>query len=222
MSNSIRIPLPNTLDLDGDGRVTLGELIRSAWAIAFSLLTGLNVIYWGLVLTLYIITCPWETWRGALKVGAVVFVLSFGISVLVGVLITIRRNLRYERGEKEAKTDLDHERKRRKFELDQIMGVTQQEHSTNWDNAKQDYYARLFLTMSYNKGSFVTRDEWKDKGQPEDAWNRINKLMQKHRIRHGRSTDLQYETFAHAWGIWCDAMLNSRAWVKSGNEYLND
>lgn len=217
---SIHIPLPD-MDLNGDGKVTINELVMSAFLIAASIVLGANVVNGVVVGGLYLIK-PWENWNDARAWLLIIFLLSLGTGTGVGVYFTIKRMLRYERGEREAMTDLEHQRKVKKWEFDVARGADQKATDTQGDGATQDHYARLFLKYSYDMGHFITRREWTKAGLSEDWWNRLNSLMKKYNIRQGASTELQQDTFSEAWGVWCDAMVKGRHWVKHGSDYLKD
>lgn len=219
---TVRIPVQaNPLDLDQDGKVTLDELIRSAFWLALWIVIGLNSLNVAVLACLYVLF-RWEEWTGAVSWSGIVFFASWGIGMVYSSILSLNRMRRYERAEAEAQVDLEHERRRKAFELDQIMGVTRKEDETAWTQATQDRHARLFLELSFDKASFITRDEWKGRGLPEDAWNRINKLMKKYKIRDGRGSTLQHETLAEAWGAWCEKTMKSRSWVKSGDDFLKN
>lgn len=219
---TIHIPLQaNPLDLNQNGRVTLDELVVSAVWIVKWIILGVNAVSIALLASGYMLS-PWAEWGGAFRWSVIVFFASVGIGMLIGAWTCIRRMRRYERAEEESRVDLELERTRKKFELDQIMGVTRKEKETAWTQATQDRYARLFLELSFEKGTFITRDEWKSRGLAEDAWNRVNALMQKYKIRRGREGALQHETLAEAWGAWCEKTMQSRSWVKSGDDLLKN
>jgi len=229
---TIRIPMQgNPLDLNQDGKVTLDELIRSAFWLALWIVIGINSLNLALLASGYVLF-GWENWKGAISWSVIVFFGSWGIGMVYSSLLSVNRMRRYERAEAEARVDLEMERERKRFELDQIIGVTRREEETAWTQATQDRYARLFLELSFEKtaqaekngekGGFITRDEWKGRGLPEDAWNRINQLMKKYHIRKGQSSQLQHETLAEAWGAWCEKTMQSRSWVKSGDDLLKN
>jgi len=199
------------MDLNRDGKVSLGELVVSAFLIvagvfSFLLIVGLTI--WAFVA---------DAWTG------VKFLLTLiTISGAVSIIVALWRLFRYERGEKRDNAEWALKREKEEWELDQIKGVVNQEAETNWTQATQDEMARRYLFWSYKQGQFVTREEWKKKGQPEVAWNRINGLMKEHKIRSKRSRDLQHDDFAEAWGAWCDAMIKSRSWVRSGEDFIKN
>lgn len=217
---SIQIPLPD-MDLNGDGKVTFGELVTGAFLIVGYIVLGINAASIALIGIAYVVH-PWQEWGGALKLMAAVCAASIGIGMVIGAVIGIKRMLRPERGEREALVDRTHEREVKAWEFKVLQGVDQKADDTGGNAATQDHYARIFLKMSYDKGGFITRQEWTARGLSEDWWNRLNKLMQQYHIRHGKSSELQYATMPEAWGVWCDQMLKSRHWVKAGQDYLKE
>ena len=213
--------MPETLDLNGDGRVTLDEIIKGAMWVVFWIVVAVNVAYW-CVLLVALILFGWEDWEWALRGSVVVFCLSLMAGVGYAAQLGISRAKLPEWQKKQVDADIAHARKVAEFEYNVLSGANQQADETAGNAAMQEHYARLFLRMSYDLGKFVTRKEWTDKGLGEDWWNRINRLMLKYGIRQGKSTTLLYRTFAEAWGAWCDAMLKTRRWVRSGDELLPD
>ena len=206
---TINIALPDA-DLNDDGKVTFDELIRStlyiAAMIAFFLLALLGGI--GLILL-----------RGPLIPTLVGYCLV--LATVLGAVIGIRRQIRYERAERLEREELYRRWAREDYEFDVLRGAAQTETDTRWNSARQDQYARLWLNLSYERGKPITRDEWQRQGQPVEAWNRTNSLMKRRGIRRGSS--LAPDTLAEAWGAWCEAELESRAWVQSAKgEYVKD
>jgi len=218
---TIHIPLQaNPLDLNQDGRVTLDELVTSAFWIVKWIMLGMNALNVAALGTFYILS-PWEEWSGALRWLIVVLFASMGIGMLVGACVGISRMRRYERAEAEARIDLKHERRRKQFELDQIMGIiTRKEESDGNAAVLQEHYARRYLSLSYERGKIITRDDWKRLGLPEDWWNTINEKMKTLGIRDGRRNILLHDDFAAAWGAWCDAITKSRRWERMGDTFV--
>jgi len=210
---TIQIPL-KVEDTNKDGKVSLGERVQAAlvlWAVLF---LALNILYLCIVVVLN------KQRAGALW-------LTFWLPAFVALdtvavaALAVWRLIIYERAEREERAERRRRWDREDWEMDQVKGISKSEGETRWTQATQDYYAQLYLKRYY-QGKGLERNRWEADGLPQPAWNRINKLMQQYKIRKARSKVLEFETFAEAWGAWCEAEMTSRRWVKNGDGYLKD
>lgn len=196
---TIKIPIPESADLNRDGKVTLGERIVSAVALILFL--------W--VLFLVIIAGICRLFRLRLSLDAALGALM--IAIFLGCAVAIWRLIVYEKEEWLARTDRKMRRDREQWEFDVLKGETEApEESPPWNQYLQDKYARMWLDLSYKQGKPITRDQWQDMGLPPTIWNRINRLMNDYKIRKGST--LVPEDFGSAWGVWLDGQAHDKRW----------
>jgi len=201
-------------DLDGDGRVSFGELVASTFFVmgmVFVGLVALAVAAGGLlavgVKEWWSFFARWWIW------------VSLALSVLVGVVLGVWRGLRYERDERTRSVELS---RRWRFEDEDrahLNAVVDRETSTRFTQSDVDSAARLYLHRYYS-GRGLSRDAWVKDGLSKDLWDHVNALARKRGLRKGRKSELVPATFADAWGLWCDAKVRSRSWLVSDGELL--
>jgi len=199
------------IDINKDGKISAWEL----WVSTLMMYVYLVILvgsFVGMIAILCLSISP------IVKGLALVFCIPACIIAFVGY----NRQARYERMEQIARQEKELEIERAKFELAQIKGVSTTEQNTRWTQSQVDYYARLWLNHYYNTGTVYTRSRWMNDGLPKEAWDHINGLMQKYKIRKGKKGTLEFENFASAWGQWCDKIMTSRNWIKSGDELLQN
>lgn len=209
MGTTIRIP---NEDLNRDGTVTLGERVASAIILWSLLFLGLNLLYWSVV-TIINKSHPLAVW---LDFWLAAFAL---LDTLFVVGLSVWRLIWLERGERREVLERNRRWKREDWEFQQVAGTVETVGDTRWTAATQDYYAKLYLQRYYQNQSIV-RDDWVRDGLPKPAWDTINALMVKRRIRQGRKTELAYDTFADAWAAWVEAEAKSRKWVRVGDDFV--
>ena len=200
-------------DLNGDGRVSLGELVVSTLTIMALVFLGLMVlplavggVFWRLDLALAFTVRIW-------------FWVSLLVAIVGGVALGIYRLLRYERAENRFKTELQRKWKREDWELAQIDGTLKAEEESRITQAQVDAAAALFLKRYYS-GQSISRDAWVRDGLSKDLWDHVNALMKKRKIRRGRKSELEPENFAEAWGLWCEAKLQARKFWRTDVDHL--
>jgi len=154
----MNITLPDA-DLNGDGKVTLDELVRSTLYIAVLLALVFLALLGGVGLLLV----P----------GLLILKLVGGslvLAVVLAAIIGIRRQIRYERAERLEREELARRRAREDYEFALLKGEAKTEADTRLNSGLQNQYALLWLEISYQRGKPITRDEWnKDLGQPVEA-----------------------------------------------------
>ena len=195
---TIRIPLDAALDPDQnhDGRVTFRELLYSTLAIIGLLLVSLNVVNAGLVVTVALAASPDWTWRGIRTYLLVSFWVFAAIAVIVGAVIGIRRQLRYERQEAAFWEEL-HRRRQHEDEDRARMYDLGDTDTTRIDQARIDEAAWVLLAHYYRHGTMA---RGKVPGISETLWNEANEALKRAGIRRGRRASLEPDTLAGAWG----------------------
>lgn len=102
---TIRIPVQaNPLDLNQDGKVTLDELVRSAFWIVIWIVLGINALSFSLIGCAYVMF-GWENWKGALSWSVIIFFASWGGGTIYAAWLSLNRMKRYERAEEEASSE---------------------------------------------------------------------------------------------------------------------
>jgi len=119
------------------------------------------------------------------------------------------RMTRYERQEREAKRDAEFERERKRWEFDQAQGISQEAGATTMTQAQIDMAAEQIIARYYAGREWSREACEKDGVMSAELWNEANKLLRERRIRRGRSRDLEPETYAEAWGLYCKAKLEA-------------
>ena len=194
------------LDLNGDGKVTIDELARSTILVFVQLV----VVFFALIGGVYFLVVGPALLR---LIGAVV-----SVSAILAFSLGLWRMLRYERQEREEKRDREFERERAGWEFDQARGVSREAQSTTLAQAHIDA-AALQILQRYYAGKGWTRSACeKENVMGSELWNEANGMLKKRRIRNGSSRHLEPETFADAWGLYCEAKLKANQHrVANGN-----
>jgi len=212
--SSVARPADAWADLDGDGRVSLSELVLSTFFVV-------GVVFVGLVLLAVAV----GGLVGAAGADVLRFVLrwwlwvSLAVSSVTGVALGVWRSLRYERDERARARELSRRWQFEDEDRQHLNHVTDRERSTRFTQADVDSAARLYLRRYYS-GRGLSRADWVKDGLSKDLWDHVNVLMRKRGIRRGRRADLVPGTFADAWAVWCDAKLKARSWLVSGDDLL--
>jgi len=183
------VQMPEELDLNGDGRVTVGELVVSALVLAVSIVGGLGVL----------VTCLWLFFRpetpGPVRLGSGIV----GLAVLVAAVLLAWRMTRYERVERLTAEEI---RRRRSFEDDDRAvrnGLQGQDEAARISQADVDHAVWRIL-QEYYAGRDWARG--KIQGISEPRWNLANEALQKSELRNGRKTKLNAETLDQAWSAY--------------------
>ena len=200
----VLIPQNNSLDLNGDGRVTIDELARSTMLIFIQLV----VVFSALVGAVYLLVVGPALVR---LVGGVI-----GLSAVCAFGLGVYRMLRFERLERRDKTVWDLEYRRTKWEFDQARGVADEAGATTMSQAQIDAAVHQILSRYYT-GKEWNREALEKAGvMTAEVWNEANAMLKKRRIRKGRKRELEPETFAEAWGIYCEAKLRANQYKMNG------
>ena len=186
------------LDLNQDGKTTVGELAVSALLIFVSLVSLLGaLVIGGWVLAIERLP-PWR---------------AFGVILILSVVATaiamLWRMTRYERQEREAKRDAEFERERKRWEFDQAQGISQEAGATTMTQAQIDAAADQIIARYYAGKEWSREGCEKDGVMGSELWNAANKLLKDRRIRRGSSRKLEPATYADAWGMYCAAKLKA-------------
>ena len=206
---TMNITLPDA-DLNGDGTVTFDELVRSTLYIAAMIAMLLLSLVGGIALAFT---------HGAAWLRIVGGILA--LSAVLGSVIGIRRQIRYERAERLEREELARRRAREDYEFALLRGEAQTETDTRMNAGLQNQYAMLWLRWSYELDKPIPRDEWNRRGQPVDIWNRINRLMKERKIRRGSS--LGFDLLEQAQVAWFEAENASRKWTRgSGGDFVKE
>ena len=186
----VEMPVPAAADLDGDGRVTVGELVASTLILGSLVALGLAVIVGGLWLI-------FQDVPGWARVVTLIAVLAALITCGIGAW----RMLRYERGERLTVEEIQ---RRRKFEDDdRALRSGLQQADTQARISQADVDAAVWDIL---KAYFAGR-EWargKIDGISEPRWNLANEALQKSKLRKGRKTTLEAETLDLAWAMYLE------------------
>ena len=130
------------------------------------------------------------------------------------------RLVEYEKREKQEAIDREHRRKRERFELDQLQGVTSRESGTRYTQADIDAAARIIMVRCY-QGKAWSRDACIEIGLKKEIWDRANALLKKRRIRVGNRKRLEPGDFAEAWGIYVEAAMENSQHVRHFDSLLD-
>ena len=191
------IPQDNALDLNGDGRVTVDELVRSTWMIFIQLVVVFGAIALAVVALVY---AP-----AFLKVAVSIIALAALLAFSLGVY----RMLRHERLDREAEQEKLRRWEREDYEFDLLRGVSDDARATTLAQAEIDA-AALQILRRYYDGKPFTRDAMVGDGlMTAQLWNEANGLLRKRGIRAGRKSEFRPDDFAEAWAIYCEAKLKA-------------
>ena len=196
----VLIPVnPNSgLDLNQDGKVTVDELVRSALLIFIAL----NVLLGALIVGGWLlVTGKFPPWR-------IMGIIPLLAAILTATLL-LWRMTRYERQEREDRRELEFKREKERWEFDQARGISQEAGATTMTQAQIDMAAEQIIARYYTGKEWSREACEKDGVMGSELWNEANKLLRERGIRRGRSRDLEPETYAKAWGIYCKAKLEA-------------
>lgn len=196
-------------DLNRDGKVTFGERVASAGMMAGALLVALQVVY--LAVCLLLDVAGWAFWWD----------VYLGLSLLVAAVswvgLIVWRMTWHERAERLEGAERRRRWAREDFEFAQLRGVVETEAGTRITQAQIDAAAQLYLKRYY-EGRGLARAGWLKDGYSKELWDTVNGLMKKRGIRKGRGDQLVQESFAEAWGVWCEAKLKNRQWLRADED----
>ena len=187
-----------SMDLDGDGKVTVDELVRSVLLIFVALVVLLGAMIVGGWL---LITGKFPPWR----VMGIIPLLS----AILTALLLLWRMTRYERQEREARRDKKFERKKARWEFNQARGISKEAGATTMTQAQIDGAAEQIMARYYAGKGWTREACEKDGVMGAELWNEANAMLKKRRIRDGRKNKLRPETYAKAWGLYCEAKLKA-------------
>lgn len=211
--STIKLEMPET-DLNHDGHTSFGELVTYTLVLGGGLFVALNA----LVIAICILFGVERWWRPWLSVWVPLLMI---LVTLIALALFVWRLIVPEKGEVMSFLDWRQKRARERWEFDQVRGLSSTEAGTRLSQADQDYYLRLYLLRWYQHGK-LSRDQWEADGLPKRMWDRANELAKKHRIRKAHANKLEPVTFADAWGLYCDALVRGRRWIKNGDDLLTD
>ena len=199
------------LDLNRDGKVTIDELFQGTLRIYGFIVAAISAVLWSL----------WIAVAGQIPHPVTFLRIEgaiLGLCVPIAAYIGIKRMRRYERQEARDQTMWELERKRAEWEFDQARGVSEDARSSSLAQAEIDVAAMQIL-QRYYQGQEWSRDACVGAGlMTADLWNEANDLLKKRRIRSGRKTALNFDTFQDAWARYCEAKLNANQHrVANGN-----
>lgn len=203
------IRMNEQMDLNGDGRVSAWELFVSTGMIILYVFLALASVV-GSVALLFLDV--WPVCKGV----ALLLTVAFGVGAWTG----IRRQHIFERAEASQAGREALERERSRLELDMLKGADEPATESGLTQSKVDRYARMYLNLYYEKGQ-LSRSEWVRGGLSKDAWDHVNGIMKSSGIRRGKSSKLEPDSFADAWGEWVDYHARSHSWIKSGDDLLS-
>ena len=203
----VNIPAIDAADLNGDGTVTVGELVASALILGLLVAVGLSVIAGGLWLI-------FQDVPGLVRGVVIIVLLAACITCAIGAW----RMLRYERGERLTVEEI---RRRRKFEdQDRATRDGFQQADTQARISQADVDAAVWDIL----GAYFAKREWargKIDGMSEPRWNLANESLQKAGLRRGRSTKLTAETLDAAWAQYLKWRASARShYVTSENDLI--
>lgn len=193
---TIRIPVQaNPLDLNQDGRVTLDELVRSAFWIVAWIAIGINSFNLSFLGCAYVLL-GWDNWKGAISWSVIVFFTSLGIGTIYAALLSLSRMKRYERAEQMATEEVM--RRREAEDADRALrnGLQQKDGQARIEQADIDY-AVFRILQEYFAGRPWARGKIADISEPR--WNLANEMLQNCKLRHGNRRNLEAETLDQAW-----------------------
>jgi len=204
----------SVLDLDGDGRVTLGELVGATGWLFVLVFVGLVVVA---VAVAGLVGVPgrdfvrflvrWWLW------------VALAVSVVVTVAVGVWRALRYERRERAHRLELSRRWQFEDEDRDRLLGLADRPAGVRVSQAEVDAAAVLYLRRYYSGGG-LSRDKWVKDGLSKDLWDRVNGLMLKRGIRRGRRSELVPVAFSDAWLMYCERKLAARSWQVDGGGEL--
>ena len=204
-------------DLNKDGKVSVWELWVSTAMIAAYLVVGIG--------SFVVMIAALESGAHPILKGAAVVI---GIPLIVAAYIGVQRQRMFEKAEKLAQAEREHQAKLAALELRRLQhevgvftGKVEQEEDSQWSQQQADYYFRLYLTRYYKDGK-LARDEWVADGLPKYAWDRANDLAKKTGIRRGKKDELAPKTLAAAWGEYMDYLVRQRIWVNVDGEMVRN
>ena len=200
------------MDLNNDGKVTIDELARSTGLIYAQIVIAASAVVWGI-------------W--VLIVGAIPQVVTFlrvegaivAFSAPLAAYIGIKRMLRYERIEEREQKAWEFQRKRDEWELRQAMGIATEAGATTMTQAQVDATAQQILSRYYTGKEWSREAMVKANVTTAELWNEANATLKKRRIRKGKKRELEPDTFAEAWGIYCEEKLRQNRHKLGGRDW---
>ena len=194
----MRIVLPEAMDLNGDGKVTIDELFRSTLLIYAQIVGAVSAVLWGLwVLVAGKVPQPVTF----LRVEGAIIAFSVPLAAHIG----IKRMLRFERIEEREQKMWELKHEQAKWQFRQAQGIADESGATSMDQATIDT-AVWNILKRYYRGDAWTREALEKAGvMTAEVWNEANALLKKRRIRVGRRQELEPETLQEAWAIYLEA-----------------
>jgi hypothetical protein len=202
-------PGANGMDLNGDGRITPDELIRSTWTIFVQVVLASSAAIW----------CIWIAVAGRIP-NALTFLRIEGVlvtgSIIAACYIGIKRQLRYERQEGRDYHMWLLEKEKTEWQLDQAKGISKDSRPADMTQIDIDAAALTILTYYYD-GKDCTREALVQLGlMTADLWNSANKLLKDRHIRKGRSRNLEPGTFEEAWAMYLAGKMKAHNYKMAG------
>lgn len=185
-----------TGDLNGDGTVTIGELMTSTAIITGLLVIISNLIVQSLLAWLFP-RAAWIPWLIATSI----------LATIAGGGLGIWRMLRYEMGLHYWLDDRNRNRTLEDQDRNFRMGLTDQDRQERITQADIDDAVWQMLNSHYKTGRY-TRGSIP--GLSEPRWNAGNRALRSAGLRRGRATTIHADTLDEAWAQYLTYRRNAR------------